>query len=192
MRPVSILCTQPKSHYLAVVGPEKCYDAVRDMRTFAGDDAVVCHPPCAQWGGLRALATDDPATKALGPLCVEIVRRNGGILEHPRGSTLWAHSGLPRPGEPRDEWGGWTIEVDQSWWGFPCRKRTWLYLVRTPLPQCPLDLREPELRVDTPRSDKGREATAVRHLPKSRRSETVPALCRWLVDLAGESTLCAG
>jgi hypothetical protein len=57
------------------------------------------------------------------------VREAGGVLEHPAGSKLWAAVGLPRPGDPPDAWGGFTVEVSQVDWGHVARKRTWLYCV---------------------------------------------------------------
>jgi hypothetical protein len=41
---------------------------------------------------------------------------------------------MPLPGEPSDEHGGYSIEVQQVEWGHPARKRTWLYIVRAPQP----------------------------------------------------------
>ena len=67
-----------------------------------------------------------------GPRAVEQVREFGGVLEHPAYSTLWAYCGMPRPGQPRDAYGGYTLAVDQCDWGHKCRKPTWLYIVGGP------------------------------------------------------------
>src|ERR1700691_1091320 len=77
---VSVLCVQRRSIY-KTMGLD-CYDEDRDMRTFTGENAVVCHPPCAQWSAMRHLANDNPAVKALALDCIEIIRKNGGVLEH--------------------------------------------------------------------------------------------------------------
>jgi hypothetical protein len=187
MRGVAVLCTRENSHYLKA-GVE-CYDSQRDAYSFdpMADDrlAIVAHPPCAQWGILRALSNYNPREKNLGPWCVCAVQLNGGVLEHPRGSRLFHEMGLPLPGDSPDIHGGVTIEVDQLWWGYPCQKRTWFYCVRTPSPICPLSFARPTHVIDTTRRDKKR----LPFLPKSRRSETVPALCQWLIDLASQSTL---
>jgi len=84
-----------------------------------------------------------------GPRAVEQVRKFGGVLEHPAGSKLWEHCDLPHPlrvyqetphgwraagidSTRTDDFGGFTIEVDQCEWGHVARKRTWLYLVGVP------------------------------------------------------------
>ena len=55
--------------------------------------------------------------------------KNGGILEHPKGSKLWKEAPLPMPGEPQDEYGGFTILIDQYHFGHVARKWTHLYIV---------------------------------------------------------------
>jgi hypothetical protein len=59
----------------------------------------------------------------LARLAVALVREFGGVLEHPAGSTLWKAQKLPRPGE-RDQYGGWTLEAPQKWWGHKAEKAT--------------------------------------------------------------------
>ena len=90
---------------------------------------VVAHPPCRMWGRLRQFAHGTPEEKALGPWAVSQVREFGGVLEHPAESTLWAHCGLPRPGQFPGDFGGWSIEIQQFHWGHRAEKATWLYIV---------------------------------------------------------------
>lgn len=92
-----------------------------------GSAAVVAHPPCGPWGCLRHLYRG--AEHACGPYAVGIVQTVGGVLEHPAYSRLWAHCGLPKPGDPLDDFGGYTVYVEQVAWGHACRKPTWLYVV---------------------------------------------------------------
>jgi hypothetical protein len=75
------------------------------------------------------------ADAALGPTAVAQVQKWGGVLEQPADSRLWAHCGLPKPGEwfGVDALGGMSIAVEQCAWGHVARKRTWLYIVGVPV-----------------------------------------------------------
>lgn len=122
--------------YVEVGGPYfrmrdvDAWDRERDARTYAGPLPVVAHPPCGPWGELRHLYKGDEHDCA--PLAVEVVRRWGGVLEHPARSKLWEALALPEPCDEPDEHGGFTVEVDQVSWGHVARKRTRLYLVGVP------------------------------------------------------------
>jgi hypothetical protein len=107
------------------------WDEARDARNYAGPWPVVAHPPCRAWGRLRQFAKPHPDEKQLALRAVELVRRYGGVLEHPFGSSLWGAAGLPVPGQ-FDAYGGWTVLVDQGWWGHHAPKPTWLYVVGLP------------------------------------------------------------
>jgi hypothetical protein len=122
---VAALYVDPRGPYPLLV--EHWYDEARDARTYDGPWPVVAHPPCGPWGRLRHMSCNqDPS---LAPIAVEQVRRFGGVLEHPAYSLLWAHAGLPLPGELPDVFGGRTVAVDQCDWRHVARKPTWLYLV---------------------------------------------------------------
>ena len=90
--------------------------------------------------------------------------------------------GMPKPGEPPDAWGGYTIEVSQHWWGHPAEKRTWLYIVGVPrdqIPPLPEQVPPPPSRVE------GRVSRGViERMAKSKRHLTPPAFAAWLVELA--------
>lgn len=107
------------------------WDEARDARLYAGPWPVVAHPPCRGWGRLRQFAKPRHDEKQLALRAVELVRRYGGVLEHPHASSLWAAAGLPLPGQI-DAYGGWTVLVDQGWWGHHAPKPTWLYVVGMP------------------------------------------------------------
>ena len=155
------------------------YGAEEDATTYAGPDPVVAHPPCGHWGNYSARAHDDGRT---GPVAVDQVRTWGGVLEHPRRSKLWRAMGMPKPGEPPDAWGGYTIEVSQHWWGHPAEKRTWLYIVGVPpnrIPPLPEQVPPPPSRVE------GRVSRGViERMAKSKRHLTPPSFAAWLVELA--------
>lgn len=99
----------------------------RDARTYDGPAPVVAHPPCGPWGRFWWNYKGGEGAAVCALFAVAQVQRFGGILEHPSGSRLWAAACLPKPNEPADRFGGFTIEIDQVAFGHPCRKRTWLY-----------------------------------------------------------------
>lgn len=93
----------------------------------------------------------------------------GGILEHPRSSTLWTSGNFSLSGGV-DSYGGFLRSVDLSWFGFPARKATMLYFVGiapSSLPSFPLPLAPPTHVV----GGKSR-VSRLEELPKSQRSIT--------------------
>lgn len=158
------------------------WDIDRDARKWPGGVPVVAHPPCRAWGRLRQFANPREDEKALGPLAVDQVRRNGGVVEHPQESTLWAHCGLPRPGRFPDEHGGWSMVVDQFHFGHRAEKRTWLYIVG-----CEPDDVPPIPKRDGNPTHCVRPTKAYPRLPsitKAEREHTPEAFAQWLCELA--------
>lgn len=96
----------------------------RDARYWDGPGPAIAHPPCGPWGRLRHRCTG--AHRDCGPRAIEQITRHGGIVEHPAGSTLFAHCGVSP-----------SIRLNQCDWGHPARKSTWLYVVGLP-PRPPL------------------------------------------------------
>lgn len=184
MTPVAALFVRADSIYKRLPLVD-AWDAARDARSWQPDgEPVVAHPPCRAWGRLRQFASRvRPDEKALGPWAVLHVRTFGGVLEHPRQSTLWEHCGLPKPGGPADEFGGFTVEVDQFHWGHKAQKRTWLYVcpkVRGfELPPMPQRAGQPTHCV---RPTKG--YPRLPSITKAEREHTPPELSRWLVEVA--------
>jgi len=121
------------------------WDEERDARLYAGPWSVVAHPPRARWGRywhggpsarVRRVKGDDGGCFASA---LASVRAHGGVLEHPEASSAWQRFGLlapPRDGGwvPAGDWLGWTCCVEQGHYGHHARKATWLYAVRTQLP----------------------------------------------------------
>ncbi len=163
--------------YRDLVGGENCYGVDRDARTFRGPGPVVAHPPCGPWGGLRMFCTkQDPS---LAPIAVAQVRKYGGVLEHPCGSLLWRHCGMPRPFRRLPSFVGreWALQVDQVRWGHPCRKRTWLFFVGvTPRDLPPL----PRSRAATHCIDSS--SRKLPYLEKGKRHLTPSPFARWLLE----------
>lgn len=170
---VSVLFARSDSCYYDLA--EDVWDIQRDARGYTGENPVVCHPPCRGWGRLRHWAKPRPDEKALALFAVEQVRRCGGVLEHPYGSTLWGAAELPKPGMPPDAWGGWTLLVDQGWWGHAAPKPTYLYIVgcsRADVGELPVQLR--------------RAAGRTLQLSPAEREHSPPRFAAWLLDLAAK------
>jgi len=104
------------------------YDADRDALTWPGGAPCVCHPPCRAWGVLAHMAKPAKGEKELALWAVDQVRKWGGVLEHPKGSKLWKAAQLPEPGWLPDEFGGYTVLIDQYDFGHVANKPTKLYI----------------------------------------------------------------
>ena len=110
-----------------------CWTVQRNGLTFDGIGPVVTHPPCGRWCALAKMNERRWGTKVgddggLFNFALQIVRQNGGVLEHPARSLAWAKYALPVP--THVGWntasGLWSCEVWQSAYGHACHKRTWL------------------------------------------------------------------
>ncbi len=180
---ITVLFAQRHSIYKGIPGLD-VWDEDRDARKWAGGRSIIAHPPCAQWSRLKAFARKDDWMKSHAPWSVNQVRRWGGVLEHPSESELWDFCQLPKPGALPDEFGGYSLLVDQCNWGHLARKRTWLYIVGCPLGNLPgkPTKKEPTHLVDT--SKRGRGERALRYLPKSKREGTPLPFAQWLVQIA--------
>ena len=114
-----------------------CFDIKRDARSFNGGKPCVCHPPCRAWGLLSHMAFNvRPDEKQLALFSIEQVRKNGGIIEHPSGSRLFKQH-LPDAGMFPDEFGGFTIKIDQFDFGHVAHKETKLYICGIKLSELP-------------------------------------------------------
>lgn len=191
MKTVAVLCARPDSIYKTLPGCD-VYDAARDARTFSGSGPVVCHPPCRLWGKLATFANvENPhAEKALAHLCVNWVRSNGGVLEHPLSSGLWESAGLPRPGI-RDSFGGFTVAMPQKWFGHRAEKWSWFYVCGmspADLPAIPFELGEASHVIANSPNRQGL-ANARPEVTKRERDATPPQLANWLIDAARRAAM---
>ena len=148
------------------------FDEDRDARTYTGTLPVVAHPPCRAWGGLAHMAKPAPGERDLAFFAVDQVRRLGGVVEHPRASRLWTEAALPAPG-CRDAFGGFTVGIDQDWFGHRAEKRTLLYVVGIE----PASIPAFALRLERP-------THVVERMGRAEREHTPPLLASWLVELA--------
>ena len=191
MTQVAVLFARADSIYKSLPGCD-VFDIERDARTYDGPWPVVAHPPCRAWGRLRHFAKPRDDEKALAIWAVDLVRRWGGVLEHPAASTLWAACSLPAPGR-FDAVGGFTVGIHQHWFGHRATKPTLLYIVGlTPsdLPEMPMRLGEGThvisqdcRRKDGSRIPKG-DPRKRPECTKPEREHTPPTLAAWLVELA--------
>jgi hypothetical protein len=152
----------------------------RNAKLYDGPDPVVAHPPCGPWSRLKFLCTKQDPT--CGPRAVIQVQKWGGVLEHPRESSLFRHCSLPRPGDPSDAYGGYTIAVHQVAWGHSCAKPTWLYLVGVPRAIAEAGIRTGG--VETHRVTNGPRGKRLPKATAAKARGTPKAFAEWLVSLA--------
>lgn len=157
---VAALFVQSRSVYSRFSGLE-LYDLARDATTYAGPYPVVCHPPCRAWGKFKAWAKPMPGERDLAFFGLEQVRKYGGVLEHPLGSSLFREAGIPASHL-------WC--VNQVDWGHRALKPTLLYLVG-----CERPAHNPA---------PGVPVTTVERLCRQERERTPLAFAEMLVELA--------
>lgn len=184
MTTVSILFVRKDSVY-KTLGVD-CWDIERDATNWPGGNAIVCHPPCRAWGQLSHFAHPLPGEKELAIQSVEWIRKWGGVLEHPAASRLWPTLNLPKPGK-YDEYGGFSVCIDQFWFGHKAVKKPLLYIVgcnQCQLPSIPLRLDAIEYVVDKSKNNKGK--TPQKYLTKPEREHTPLKLAQWLIEVANK------
>lgn len=159
------------------------YDIYRDARNFQGGIPIIAHPPCRAWGQLSHLAKPTPGEKELAAWAVWKIRENGGILEHPLYSKLWKFLNLPK-GAQIDSFGGFSVYIDQFWFGHKASKPTLLYICGIP----PCELPNYSLRFELPthlltqwNSPRGKRLPEV---SKAEREHTPIYLAEWLINTA--------
>lgn len=177
---VSVLFAREDSIYKSL-GAD-VWDKERNALEWPGGNPLIAHPPCRLWGRLRQFAKGDPEEKEYALWAVEQIRKYGGVLEHPAQSTLWKEAGLPLNGS-RDEYGGWTLPINQHTFGHRAEKKTWLYICGCEpkdIPDIPLVLGKATHCI--------RPTKSYPRLPsvtKAEREHTPPKLAEWLIELAG-------
>jgi hypothetical protein len=137
---VAALYVQPGGVYWNLPDVEPWCLPERDARDYAGPWPVVAHPPCERWGRYWSGGPSARVRRTLGDdggcfkSSLAVVRRFGGVIEHPEGSHAFKKYWLPIP--PRSGgWipalGGfaWSCCVEQGHYGHRARKATWLYVV---------------------------------------------------------------
>ena len=161
----------------------ECYDEARDARTWLGGASIVAHPPCRKWGLMQKYSTAPESEKELAIWAIERVRTWGGVVEHPASSGLWDFCLVPR-GECFDQWGGYSVSIDQWHFGHEALKPTRLYIVGCPpnaLPPVPHRSGTPKALIM--RKWSGKPDTR-RVLNWIEREHTPPLFASWLVTVA--------
>lgn len=153
-----------------------CFDVRRDALTWRGGMPGVFHPPCRAWSQLSHFAKPRPGERQLAVWAMQMVRRWGGVVEHPYNSRLWRESSCLSFGV-RDQWGGLLVPAFQSWWGHRAPKRSCFYVVGA-VPVMPDDSHLKPL-------------TTVERLSAASREATPPELAKWLVNLAARCVVTA-
>ena len=136
MSTVAVLFADPRGTYSNVDGVD-IWGEDRDARLYDGPYPVVAHPPCARWCRLAGLVEARWGYKrgedgGCFASALKSIRTHGGVLEHPAYTDAWAAHGLNRP-PTGGKWvnadlvGGWTCYVEQSRYGHPAKKATWIY-----------------------------------------------------------------
>ncbi len=184
---VAALFCRSDTVYRTISGVD-VWDKERNALLWPGGLPVVAHPPCGPWGCLRNKCKERRGERELALWAVQQVRNFGGVLEHPERSTLWQAAGLPDIG-CTDNYGGFTLRLDQHWWGHRARKRTLLYICGISLrevPPMPLTLREPTHVVSSGYAPhRGhRHRSAKPEVSKAEREATPEAFAKWLVQVA--------
>jgi hypothetical protein len=206
VKAVAALYIDPKGPYPSMAGVD-AWDAQRDATKYYGPNPVVAHPPCAPWSGSLSGLCDRRSESALAVRAVQQVRAYGGVLEHPAHSRLFGALELPTPkamhrirepsgrwldADVADEYGGFTIEVQQVDFGHPCRKKTWLYLCGVPREaiMLPATHREPTHWCSGGHRAKRPPPPGIKIASAKMRRVTPPAFAEWLVHLARSASGC--
>jgi hypothetical protein len=173
---VAALYVDPKGPYGELC--TEVFDMSRNALTYETSSAkglpVLAHPPCGPWGHLSwACTQQDPA---LGHHAIHMVRKYGGIVEHPVGSKLFEACGIPtgdwdNPEREFDAYGGYTIRAKQFDFGHWGQKDTIFYIVG--IEEFP-HLLERNNDIEE----------KVQNLSKLRRRLTPRVMARWLADAA--------
>ena len=176
---IPVLCVESESVYKNL--GFDAYDLERNAFTWPGGGPAIYHPPCRNFSRLRKFSKGGPIENSLALRCVSKLRLYGGVLEHPASSTLFKdYIGFPLV---PDKFGGFFLSINQYWFGHPCEKKTWLYIVGlTPseLPPYPLNFNAIEFTISSSRRE---FITGKREVNQKWRSKTPIAFALWLSEI---------
>lgn len=173
---VPVLFTEEKSIYNSL----NCnvFDINRDALNYSGISAGIYHPPCRAWSRLKYFAKPAPGEIELAIWSIMQIQKYGGVLEHPRSSSLFKL--LPAPGS-KDSFGGLTIFFNQSDFGHKCEKATGLYIVGLELqeiPSMPINFNAIEFTCGSSKKNNSKK-----EINKNNRSSTPPDFAKFLIEI---------
>lgn len=157
------------------------FDLRRNALSTKSNAPAIYHPPCRSWGRLRQFAKTPAGEHWLAVWSVLRMWRYGGVLEHPAGSKLWSFMNLARPGQSYDLHGGFSVSLNQSWFGYPAKKNTWLYIVGceiSDLPEMPLSF-----NAITKTVSGSKNRNVLKELSHSERSRTTLLFNEYLISV---------
>lgn len=151
----TVLFTQKNSIYQQLNCD--CWDINRNALNYleTNYEPVIAHPPCRQFSRLRKFSKHDASEYSTVQASLEYTKKNGGILEHPSGTSLF------KIVDGYDANSGFTLAIDQYWFGHPAQKKTWLYIKgikKEQIPAFPIVLGKAKGKVES-LSKKDRDAT---------------------------------
>ena len=178
-RAIAALFVSRRSIYKHLPGVD-CFDRSRGVANFAGSCPVVAHPPCRCWSKYLAgqampthLDEERRQEMDLGLWAVKTVLKCGGVLEQPAKSKLWEAANLPAVGDRRDPF-CYTVYLEQSWFGFPTPKPTWILVCGLPAANLP----------SLPYRFMPKSLVEFHKLNSFERSRTMKPLAEWLCQAA--------
>lgn len=177
-----ILFTDQKSNFHKLTAVD-CYGIERNALNYTGLSPVIAMPPCRLWSRMRRFSTAPACERFLGIWAISLVRRVGGVVEQPAGSKLFTFMNIPLDGSP-DKYGGFIRSLDQNWFGFKARKRTYLYIVGVhprDIPALPLPV--------SPYTHSLGKSKHLLQLDKKLYSRMPIALCHWLILLVSKISM---
>ena len=161
-----------------------CYDINRNALSFPLTNPVIAHPPCRSWGKLSHFCNYDHKEHQLALWAIRVIRRCGGVLEHPATSRLFKYY-LPSPGHT-DIYGGFSFCVDQFWFGHKARKKTLLYVCGcnpTDIPRYNLSF-DSVLYVCGRNHNLNKSTIRKKEISRKERSQTPVDFARYLISIA--------
>lgn len=175
-KPVVLYVKQQSNYFKLDV---ECYDQVRNALSYSGKEPVIAHPPCRLFSRLKRFAKAPACEKILAYSAIATVRVNGGVVEHPNGSSLFADMNIPLDGS-RDAYGGYVRRVFMSDFGAKFKKDTLIYIVGVEpgnLPSYPISFDLPTMVI------KRSKRSVMPYVSKKDRDMSPLLFCMYLIDI---------